>query len=468
MSNDHVKAYIGSLAVLSAALAAAWTYWYGIPLDARSLVAAGIFALLILFGDLFSIRVNERFSVGAWDVALIAAVAIVGPVWAAAATLPSAVYVGRKDPWRIAYEAGHGLVITFLAGIVFSFVSVPLLHAPDGASLAPVFYGTLLAGTALLAANELINSVLMRLKYGQDFYETWSKSWQPYLLSDLVNVLTAGASVLTFLVYGPLAAVIVVAGCVGSQALVYRSREQVKEIASLRARVGSLEDALTNSNTTFGLMMIWDLGRKDGYTHHHAAATAVYAADIAREMKLEEGRAERLRMAGLLHNIGMFSLPDELLLSTGRLNSIGRRELNEHPERGERILATVPEFKEMASWVRWHHERVDGRGYPDRLRGSWLPVEAKILAVAQAYAAMVLDDPRRPAREPEEARRELVSGIDAQFDGLVVRALLRILDTETEGYRRADDDRFVFPSPDRTGAQAQHPAPRQSTAGTSA
>lgn len=100
----------------------------------------------------------------------------------------------------------------------------------------------------------------------------------------------------------------------------------------------------------------------------------------------------------------------------------------------------------MARWVRWHHEWPDGRGYPDRLRGAWIPTEAKILSAAQAYAAMVLDQPRRPGLEPIKAREELTGGIETQFDGVTVRAFLRILDTESEGYRMADDHRFLFPA----------------------
>ena len=102
----------------------------------------------------------------------------------------------------------------------------------------------------------------------------------------------------------------------------------------------------------------------------------------------------------------------------------------------------------MASWVRWHHERPDGRGYPDKLRGPWIPTEAKVLAVAQAYAALVLDGPSRPGVSPAQARERLGAGVDTEFDGVVVRALLRILDTESEGYRMADDHRFVFPAPE--------------------
>lgn len=294
----------------------------------------------------------------------------------------------------------------------------------------------------------VIDSGLLKVKYNQGFGETWREQVEPYLLSDFTSVLTSGLGVLALLVYGPVTALIVLAGSVGSQVLVYRTREQVKENSELQMRVESLEDALATSNTAFGTMIIQELGRRDGYTDTHAVATAVYAADLAREMKLDETHVERLRMAGLLHNIGMFGLPEELLLATGKLNSIAQSRLAEHPARGEEALAAIPEFEEMASWVRWHHERPDGRGYPDKLRGRWIPLEAKILAVAQAYAAMVLDQPRRPSMSFAEAREKLSAGIDTEFDGIVVRALLRILETESEGYRMADDHRFVFPAPD--------------------
>jgi hypothetical protein len=341
---------------------------------------------------------------------------------------------------------GHSISIVYLAGIVFSLASAPVLSGAAG-STSQVVYGAFAASVTLLAANKAANAVLFKIKYGRRFGETWQEDMGPYLLSDAVGVLTAGLGVLALVVYGPAAALVVIVGSVGSQVLVYGARDRALENRELRERVRSLEESLTISNTVFGTMVIEDLGRRDGYTHRHAAATSVYAADLAREMKLDDVRAERLRMAGLLHNVGMFSLPEELLTATGRLNSIAQGLFAEHPARGEEALAAVPEFAEMASWVRWHHERPDGRGYPDKLRGAWIPLEAKILAVAQAYAAAILDKPSRPGTSPAEARTMLAAGADTKFDGVVVRAFLRILDTESEGYRMADDHRFAFPAP---------------------
>jgi HD-GYP domain-containing protein (c-di-GMP phosphodiesterase class II) len=428
-------------------LAVSWIYWYGLTFEPLFIVAVIAFGCLIFMGDAFPISIDSRSTVGVWDVGMIVAVAALGPTWAAVAVLPSAVYVGRKDWLRTTYETSHNLIIVYLAGIVFSFSSTPLLEGDTSSTTAQVVYGTLAASLALICANKAIMATLLRIKYGRSMAETWREDFQPYVLSDVVNMVTAGLGVLALIIYGPVAAVVVVAGSIGSQVLVYRSREQMKQIGELRAKVESLEAALTNSNTALGTMMIEDLGRKDGYTDRHAAATAVYAADMGCEMKLDETHVGWLRMAGLLHNIGLFSMPDELLLATGKLNSIAQARLVEHPVRGEEALAAIPEFGEMASWIRWHHERVDGRGYPDKLRDPWIPLEAKILAVVQAYAAMILDKPHRAGMEPEMARRELVSAIGTQFDATLVRTFLRILDTDSEGYRRADDHRFAFPSP---------------------
>jgi hypothetical protein len=454
----NLKLFVAALATLAVALYASWIYSYGLTIGPRLIVGTAILACFTLLGDIFPVRVTNRLAISTAAVVLVVAAAILGPPWATLAAIPSALYVGRLDPLRTVYELGHSVVMVFSAGMAFSLVSAPLL-IDKSANSAAVFYGTLMAGIALVGASGVVNIVLGMIKYAETFQETWKEIIQPYLVSDGVSVLTAGLGVLALKEYGPLAAVVVVGGSVASQVLVYRSRERVKENQELLQRVQSLENALATSNTTFGTMIVKDLGRRDGYTHRHAAATAVYAADLAREMKLDETRAEQLRTAGLLHNIGLFGLPEDLLLATGKLNSVAQSRLAEHPSRGEEALAAIPEFEEMAGWVRWHHERPDGRGYPDKLRGPWIPLEAKILAVAQTYASMVLDQPSRPGMSFAESREKLGAGIDTELDGVVVRALLRILETESEGYRMADDHRFVFPAPDhRRHARPDAPA----------
>lgn len=446
MPAAYLKTYIAVLAALATASVCSWVYWHGLEMDPRILIGVAVFAVLIFLGEAFPLRISGTSSVGIWDIGLLVAVATLGPTWAAAAAVPAALYAGGREWLRSVFEVSHAVIIVYVAGLVFSQVSAPIFTGSP-APVAEVAYGTVAAGLTLLAANKLIIAGVLRVKYGRSMQSTWAEDVVPYLVSDAANLLTATLSVLALLVYGPIAALVVVAGAVASQTMVYKSREQVQQNASLREKVRSLERSLNTSNTAFGAMIVRDLGRRDGYTDRHAAATAVYAEDLGRELKLDETRVGRLGIAGLLHNIGLFGMPEDLLVQTGHLNSIARSRLSEHPARGEEALSAVPEFEEMARWVRWHHERVDGRGYPDKLRGAWIPLEAKVLAVAQAYAALVLDQPRRPGMGFDEARQELCAGVDTAFDGVVVRAFIRILDTETDGYRMADDHRFVFPDP---------------------
>ena len=158
-------------------------------------------------------------------------------------------------------------------------------------SLAPALYGTIISGVTLLGANQDTQQRAAQDQVRSVFPRNLGeKSTEPYLLSDLVSILTAGLGVTALLVYGPVATVLVVGGAIGSQILVYHSREQVRKILELKEQVGSLEGSLTLSNTTFGMMIIRELGRRDGYTDRHAAATATYATDLGREMKLDEGR----------------------------------------------------------------------------------------------------------------------------------------------------------------------------------
>ena len=446
----NLRAYVGVLAVFSLALASSWAYSFGVEAGPRYVVGTLVLGLMLAVAELFPVRVGERSEISAVDVGLIASVVILGPLWAMLAALPCALIEGNRDPLRSSYAAARNAAEVLLAGVVFSLAAHPLLSFGTPPPVATTVYATLMAALTLQLANKMFDATLLKIKYGQTFARTWEVLFRPYLHSDAINVLTAGLGMLALLLYGPAAAVVLVAGSVGSHALTLHSRALANRSRDLEAEVLSLKRALAGAGTTFGGLLVGALGCKDGHADRKAAATAVYAADLAREMGFDKERAEQLRLAGLLHDVGMVFLPEELLVAD-KPNSIAQRDLVEHPVLGEAALAAVPGYEELARWIRWHHERVDGRGYPDKLRDPWIPAEAKILAVAQAYAESILDGPRRPGLPAQEARGRLVEGMDSEFDPTVVKAFLRILDTESEGYRMADDHRFVPPGQPKAG-----------------
>ena len=124
----------------------------------------------------------------------------------------------------------------------------------------------------------------------------------------------------------------------------------------------------------------------------------------------------RVRLAGVLHDIGKIGIPDSVLSKPGPLDADEWTEMYTHPEIGARLLSR-PEFDDLRSWIAAHHERPDGLGYPRALAGEDIPLEARILAVADAYEAMTADRVYRPALGEEAARAELEAGAGTQFDG---------------------------------------------------
>ena len=139
-------------------------------------------------------------------------------------------------------------------------------------------------------------------------------------------------------------------------------------------------------------------------------------------------------LCGLVHDIGKVGLPAGLLEKPGALTLEERRRMEEHSAIGERILAKVDDYAEIARIVRHHHERVDGNGYPDRVRGEEIPLLSRIIAVADAYNAMTSGRPYRDAMPSRVARFRLAQATGTQFDTTVVAAFEAILAGASETY----------------------------------
>lgn len=199
---------------------------------------------------------------------------------------------------------------------------------------------------------------------------------------------------------------------------------------------------LKAANLSFAKGLIATLDARDRYTAGHSAAVATYATDIAARMGLSENDQALAQLCGLVHDIGKIGLPAGLLEKPGALTLEERREMQRHSEIGERILANVETYAEIASVVRHHHERVDGQGYPDGIGGKDIPMLSRIIAVADAYNAMTSDRPYRDAMPSRVARLRLAQAVETQFDTAVVAAFEAILAAAPEDYRLAQGDQF--------------------------
>lgn len=168
----------------------------------------------------------------------------------------------------------------------------------------------------------------------------------------------------------------------------------------------------------------------DGSTRMHSEVSAGYAFAIARSLGLPEERARLVRWAALVHDIGKIFIPQAILRKPGKLTGEEYELVKLHTLKGEELLTSIKDLEPVARIVRHHHERFDGTGYPDGLRGEEIPIESRILAVVDAFEAMTRDRPYRKALSVDEALEELKRFSGTQFDPQVVQAMIALVETE--------------------------------------
>jgi putative two-component system response regulator len=160
----------------------------------------------------------------------------------------------------------------------------------------------------------------------------------------------------------------------------------------------------------------------------HAQRVSLYTVAAARRLGVAGDELEQMRWGAILHDVGMIAVPDAILLKPGQLHPGEWGLVRMHPEHGARLLQNVTGLGVASAIVRFHHERFDGAGYPLGLRGTAIPLGARIFAVADALDAITTDRPYRPTRIWEQARVEILQGRGSHFDPRVVDAFLEIFD----------------------------------------
>ncbi len=219
---------------------------------------------------------------------------------------------------------------------------------------------------------------------------------------------------------------------VATQFLIRQFGRERELNAQLEAANLSLTESLVNA-----------LDARDPYSAGHSVAVAVYSRDLAQEIGLPPDEVRATYLAGLLHDIGKIAVPDAILGKPAALTDDEFDEIRLHPEIGEQILLPSEHLRGVLPAVRHHHERIDGKGYPDRLRDANIPLQARMIAVADAYNAMTSDRPYRDAMHPELAQRILVQNQGMQHDPFLVSAFRRVLATRDGDYAVARGPEFA-------------------------
>ncbi len=167
---------------------------------------------------------------------------------------------------------------------------------------------------------------------------------------------------------------------------------------------------------------------KDPYTYGHSRRVARFSVAICEELGMSKNKSRLVELASLLHDIGKIGTPESILHTPGALKPEEFEKMKEHPARGADILSNIGEFGEIIKWIRHHHEWYDGRGYPDGIAAEEIPLEARIITIADAFDAMTSDRPYRKGMPPPEVMKVMDEYTSRQFDPNILNAFKKLVE----------------------------------------
>ena len=396
----------------------------GDPLDPLTFVLAAGAVVSVLGASKWegSLQISASF------VCAMLAVAFVGPVGAFAIAVAAEVGTWAIQRYRIValpVNLAAAAVPTLLAGIAFqAIVGLPLESDPRDIAVLG------LVGVMSIALNFVLLRSLAVLVDGGRWRDALHhpRELLPSLALTMGLTLSIAAISASFDIAASVLAVLIIAAFNYMSRLVVIARQRAGQYAALSWGVLS---ALVRS-----------LDRRDGRTARHSAAVAAFARDIALQCGMSKREADLAHTAGLLHDIGRFALPDRVMERQGTLTEDDWAAIRQHPELGADMLKDLGVYGPVAQIVRAHHERIDGRGYPDRLKGHEIPDIARIVAVAEVYDTLTAEDTYRDRMTSFQAMTELRRVAGTQLDGRYVESLASLLTGRGIEYRHADTADF--------------------------
>lgn len=377
-----------------------------------------------MFAERRSVHIGSNAQVTVSVLPIVFAAVVFGPLAAMAVGAIGILADFRRPYVRWATWTSWKAISSGLAGVTAALVLA------DGSSFVRLFLAITLAVLTESVADAVIGGFVVAIRRSGSF-SCFAKQLKPVLLG--ATPLYSPVILLLVYAYEQFSAwglILFFVPALAAHRLhgLYRAQRETTE------KLQVANERLERASLSFATALVAALDARDQYTAGHSAAVAVYARDIAQRLGLSEEQQQLAHLCGLVHDIGKVGLPAGLLEKPGKLTLEERRRMEEHSVIGERILAKVDDYAEIARVVRHHHERMDGNGYPDQLPGEQIPLVSRILAVADAYNAMTSGRPYRDAMPSRVARFRLAQAAGTQFDTTVVAAFEAILAGASETY----------------------------------
>jgi putative nucleotidyltransferase with HDIG domain len=401
-----LEALVLAASVAGAILTSRADQWRPVPLVA-------LLTVLVLGSDLLVLRA-KRFRIGGSFTGIILAIALLGPAPGVALGLGAAGVDAIRRRVRGTY-----LLSNLATYAVFPLLGGLALYALRRSETAQEESYALAVFGVFIAAN-LVNFLMIaghaRVLRGGSLPDMLRSVFLPVLPWEIASAVMTALAVYGFEVYG--------AGIIGLFALALGVYQLLlRALLEGQAQSEEIErrtDQLDVRHEGMLGLLLETLALRDPSAARHAAAVAHYAHELARAAGLSEREQAIVHTAGLLHDLGKEALPDHILLGRNELHPAERRLIERHPADGARLLLRVEGMGEVAAAVLAHHERIDGRGYPDGLGGESIPMTARILAVAEVYDVLTAPDSYRQPLSAAEAEDELRQVAGAQLDGRLV------------------------------------------------
>ena len=189
---------------------------------------------------------------------------------------------------------------------------------------------------------------------------------------------------------------------------------------------------ITNLSTQVMMALASAIDAKDTYTNGHSVRVANYSRELARRMKKSSQEINEIYYIGLMHDIGKIGIPSAIITKPGKLTEEEFAIIKSHPTIGSEILENISELPEISIGARWHHERYDGKGYPDGLKGDDISEIARIISVADAYDAMTSRRSYRDMLPQDVVKAEIEKGIGTQFDPVIATYMINMIEEDSE------------------------------------
>jgi putative nucleotidyltransferase with HDIG domain len=400
----------------------------------------GLFAVLLMsaaLSECFRLRIRE-FSVATSFLTLVLAMILLGPTPAAVIGVVAMIVnaLRRRPVWRhIVANISTYASFPIVGGTLFEALGGPQLERSEGSVYVLIVLGTFMATNVL---NFLLIAIDIAVMDKQPIMRSVRTVYLPTLPTEFAIGLLTAATTFVYQRHDIWALALLGVVAFVFQYLLGTALSSLRRKEELEARTRQLASLQVGLLST----VLQTLSMRDKMTARHSAAVARYAREVARELGLSVRDQEVIHTAALLHDIGKFIFPDDILLANTRLTDEQFEIVRRHPEQGALLVQRIEGYGPVAEIILAHHERIDGRGYPHRIHAEDIPLGSRIISVADTYDVMTSRDSYREPVSSAEAIEELRRVAGSQLDADVVETFIGLLGDGSLNFRHADDADF--------------------------